>query len=235
MRSSDTTLHKAVVHNVSDAGVYVKIPSLLGSSESIALYEPKVPNSGWPPSVGDQLLVAVEGDNFNRVYAISNIDNQDVNTLSGIPDGSITSSKLASSSVTDEKLDLYRLRVSRVAPQTGYQNVIAFIEFDTKDIEKFDTTTFITIPDTNIVATTPGLYTISATITPNRASGIHFAALLINNASMLVPNTAFSGVLQLTISGTIFLNSTDIVRLRIDNRSTDNTYTAVLSMVRIMD
>lgn len=76
MPSSDITIHKAIVHNASDAGVYVKIPSLLGSSESIALYKPRLTNNTWPPLVGDQLLVAVEGDNFNRVYIISNIDNQ---------------------------------------------------------------------------------------------------------------------------------------------------------------
>lgn len=54
--------------------VYVKIPHVLGASESIALHVPS--NIGevnfiWTPSVGAQVLVAVEGTNFDKVYLIS--------------------------------------------------------------------------------------------------------------------------------------------------------------------
>jgi hypothetical protein len=103
MHSSDITIHKAIVHNVSNAGVYVKIPSLLGASEVIALHEPSISDYRWPPPIGDQILVAVEGDNFNRVYAILNVNNQPDNTFE-IADGSITTSKIADGSVTTAKI-----------------------------------------------------------------------------------------------------------------------------------
>lgn len=74
MPSSDITLHRALVVRVSGNDVYVKIPSVLGVSESIALHTPKNPAANWPPVDGNQLIVAVEGENFNKVYAIANID-----------------------------------------------------------------------------------------------------------------------------------------------------------------
>jgi hypothetical protein len=74
MPSSDITLHRALVVRVSGDEVYVKIPSVLGANESIALHTPKTPAVSWPPVDGNQLIVAVEGENFNKVYAIANID-----------------------------------------------------------------------------------------------------------------------------------------------------------------
>ena len=74
MPSSDITLHRALVVRVLGNDVYVKIPSILGASESIALHTPKSPIASWPPVDGNQLIVAVEGENFNKVYAIANID-----------------------------------------------------------------------------------------------------------------------------------------------------------------
>lgn len=71
MRSSDVSIHRAVVHNASPAGVYVKIPTVLGPMESVSLY---FPSSYEAFTVGEQLLVAVEGENFNRVYPVSHID-----------------------------------------------------------------------------------------------------------------------------------------------------------------
>lgn len=52
--------------------VYVKIPHVLGSSESIALHKPSDGQyTTWAPSVNSQVLVAVEGNNFDKVYLIS--------------------------------------------------------------------------------------------------------------------------------------------------------------------
>lgn len=74
MPSSDITLHRALVVRRSGNDIYVKIPSLLGATESIAVHTPKTPSANWPPADNSQIIVAVEGENFNKVYAISNID-----------------------------------------------------------------------------------------------------------------------------------------------------------------
>jgi hypothetical protein len=74
MPSSDITIHRALVVRVLGDTVYVKIPSILGASESIAVHTPKSPIASWPPSDGNQLLVAVEGEHFNKVYVVANID-----------------------------------------------------------------------------------------------------------------------------------------------------------------
>lgn len=52
--------------------VYVKIPHVLGSSESISLHKPSDGQyTTWAPAVNSQVLVAVEGNNFDKVYLIS--------------------------------------------------------------------------------------------------------------------------------------------------------------------
>lgn len=114
MRNSDITIHKAIVHNVSSAGVYVRIPSLLGSSEIIALHEPSVSDYKWPPTVGDQVLVAVEGDNFNRVYTLLNINNQPDNIFE-VADGSVTTVKIANDAVTSAKIAADAVGSSEIA------------------------------------------------------------------------------------------------------------------------
>jgi hypothetical protein len=99
---------------VSNAGVYVKVPSLLGASEVIALHEPSISDYRWPPPIGDQILVAVEGDNFNRVYAILNVNNQPDNTFE-IADGSITTSKIADGSITTDKIVNNAVTTAKIA------------------------------------------------------------------------------------------------------------------------
>ena len=68
-------LYRALVvsANTVTGEVYVKIPSILGALESIALHTPTFFSSSDLPSVGDQIIVAIEGDNFNKVYLVSNI------------------------------------------------------------------------------------------------------------------------------------------------------------------
>ena len=83
MPSSDITLHRALVVRALDQEVLVKIPTVLGANESITLYKPVGVGATWPPSEGDQVLVAVEGENFNKVYLVSNITNASVNTDGG--------------------------------------------------------------------------------------------------------------------------------------------------------
>lgn len=73
MPSSDITLHRALVVRSLDQEVYVKIPSILGANETISVYRPTNVGADWPPSEGAQLLVAIEGEHFNKVYLVSNI------------------------------------------------------------------------------------------------------------------------------------------------------------------
>lgn len=168
MHSSDITIHKAIVHNVSNAGVYVKIPSLLGASEVIALHEPSISDYRWPPTIGDQILVAVEGDNFNRVYAILNVNNQPDNTFeiadgsittSKIADGSVTTAKIANGSVTTAKLGLTELKLSATVSVSGSSND-NLITWSTEDS---DANNFITTP--SYILTVPagcgGMYAIA--------------------------------------------------------------------------
>ena len=73
MPSSDISIHRALVVRALDQEVLVKIPAVLGSNESIAIHKPNSDGEDWLPSEGDQVLVAIEGENFNKVYLVSNI------------------------------------------------------------------------------------------------------------------------------------------------------------------
>jgi len=84
MPSSDITIHRALVVRSLDQEVYVKIPSILGANETITVYRPNSVGADWPPSEGDQLLVAIEGEHFNKVYLISNITDSSIsNSING--------------------------------------------------------------------------------------------------------------------------------------------------------
>lgn len=71
--SFDITVHRALVVTSSSNSVYVKIPSLLGANESISLHIPSSATQSWFPQEGEQILVGVEGDNFNKVYYIATL------------------------------------------------------------------------------------------------------------------------------------------------------------------
>jgi hypothetical protein len=87
MPSSDITMHRALVVRSLATEVYVKIPTVLGANETITLYKPVSVGADWPPSEGDQILVAVEGENFNRVYLVSNITDTSTTSTSSSIDG----------------------------------------------------------------------------------------------------------------------------------------------------
>jgi len=74
MLNSDITMHRALVVRALAEEVFVKIPAILGANESITIHKPNVVSADWPPAEGDQLLVAIEGDNFNKVYLINNLN-----------------------------------------------------------------------------------------------------------------------------------------------------------------
>ena len=84
MPSSDISLYRALVVRALDQEVHVKIPSILGANETITVHRPTTVGSDWPPTEGDQIIVAIEGENFNKVYLISNItDTTTINSVNG--------------------------------------------------------------------------------------------------------------------------------------------------------
>lgn len=98
-------LYRAVVaaSSPSTGAVYVSIPSVLGPTTTIGVSTiGRGPVNGvWAvPSVGDQVVVAVEDDKFSNLYLAYPAPQQ---TLT-IPDGSITAAKLASDAVTTAKI-----------------------------------------------------------------------------------------------------------------------------------
>lgn len=75
MHNSSMSLYRAIVSEVhpSTKSVYVKIPHVLGATTSIAVSNPSISDHGWTwePAVGDQVIVAVEGSEFDKVYLIA--------------------------------------------------------------------------------------------------------------------------------------------------------------------
>lgn len=75
MYKPEMSIYRAIVSNINTTTktLYVKIPHVLGASESIAVHTPSYSQYGWTwdPAVGDQVLVAVEGSEFDKVYLLS--------------------------------------------------------------------------------------------------------------------------------------------------------------------
>lgn len=75
MYKSDMSLYRAIISNinVSKNAIYVKIPHILGDQVSVEVYTPTASQYGWTwdPAVGDQVIVAVEGNELDKVYLIS--------------------------------------------------------------------------------------------------------------------------------------------------------------------
>ena len=75
MSNQSLVMYRAVISEINSAKntIYVKIPSVLGGNTSIALATPTASNYGWTwdPAIGDQVIVAVEGNEFDKVYLIS--------------------------------------------------------------------------------------------------------------------------------------------------------------------
>jgi phage baseplate assembly protein gpV len=75
MHKSEMSIYRAVISEVDSTKktIYVRIPNVLGASTSIALAPPTASTYGWTwdPAVGDQVIVAVEGTEFDKVYLLS--------------------------------------------------------------------------------------------------------------------------------------------------------------------
>lgn len=75
MYKSDMSIYRAIVSEINQTtqDVYVRIPHVLGPATSIALSRPTASNYGWTwePAIGDQVIVAVEGLEFDKVYLLN--------------------------------------------------------------------------------------------------------------------------------------------------------------------
>jgi len=75
MYKSDMSLYRAIISNIniSKSTIYVKIPHILGDKVSVEVHAPTASQYGWTwdPAVGDQVIVAVEGNELDKVYLIS--------------------------------------------------------------------------------------------------------------------------------------------------------------------
>lgn len=75
MFKPDMSVYRAVISEIDSTKsiIYVRIPHVLGPTTSIALAKPTASNYGWTwdPAVGDQVIVAVEGAEFDKVYLLS--------------------------------------------------------------------------------------------------------------------------------------------------------------------
>lgn len=228
-------IYRAIVTSSSSSTgeVYVSIPSVLGTSTSIAVS--KIGRSAtagvWDvPVVGTQTLVAVEDDKFSNVYIVYPVD-----TSFEIADGAVTTAKLADGAVTTAKLGFsipgvnpVVLKVRRVAAQTITGTTATMISFDTEDS---DADGFITATSNTITvpANKSGMYSIACKVNGSTYLGVSFQ---INGAQNLFEvATSSSSILT---GGSLYLNAGDTIKLRIESNTT-TTATATLWMTRIMD
>lgn len=231
-------LYRAVVaaSSPSTGAVYVSIPSVLGPTTTIGVSTiGRGPVGGvWAvPSVGDQVVVAVEDDKFSNLYLAYPAPQQ---TLT-ISDGSITTNKLANGSVTESKLGFAVpgmgppiLKLSRVSPQSIPGLTATLVSFDT---ENSDSSGLITVPSTTVTIPNgmSGLYAVSIKVT--RVSGTSFigVSFRVNNAQNMF-EVAPPSATVLT-GGILYLEGNDTGQLRIESNSTVSV-TATLWMTRIL-
>jgi hypothetical protein len=254
-------IYRAVVTAASSTtgSLYVSIPSVLGTTTSIAVSTiGRAAVSGvWAvPDVGDQVLVAVEDDKFSNIFLLYPVEPPVIEPLV-IADASVTTDKLANASVTTDKLanasvttdklahdsvvnenlDMYRMRVRRVAPQTVGPLSTGVIEFDTLDFEKYNSNSWIEGLPNQAIYPQSGLYAISVKITTSAAAGTQTAMLTVDNFVSATPVTSFAGALSIVLTCNMFFYGTEVLSLKVvnSNSSLSRSYTAMLSMILLME
>lgn len=254
-------VYRAVVTSSSSTtgSLYVSIPSVLGTSTSIAVSTiGRAAVSGvWTvPDVGDQVVVAVEDDKFSNVFLLYPVEPPVINPTS-IADGSITAAKLATNSVTsdkilnlsvtedkiannsvvNEKLDMYRLHARRVAPQVIQPLSTQLIEFDTIDFEKYNNDSWIGALPSQAVFPQTGLYAISVKVTTSATAGTQTAMLTVDNFVSATPLTSFAGAFSIVLTCNMFFYGSEVLSLKVTNSNSSLTrsYTAMLSMILLTE
>ena len=194
-------VYRAVVTSSSSTtgSLYVSIPSVLGTSTSIAVSaigRAAVFGVWTVPDVGDQVVVAVEDDKFSNVFLLYPVETSiapgsitstelalDSVTSVKIADGSVTSVKIADAnvttakildgSVTNAKLGLTEVKLRRSAAQTFSLSGAYQYEEVSWDTEDADASGFITpTSDTlTVPAGASGLYLWSLRFTADYTSG----------------------------------------------------------------
>jgi phage baseplate assembly protein gpV len=246
-------IYRAVVTASSSTtgSLYVSIPSVLGTSTSIAVSTiGRAAVSGvWAvPNVGEQVLVAVEDDKFSNVFLLYPVEPPVIAveppviadasvTTDKLANASVTTDKLAHDSVVNENLDMYRMRVSRVAPQTVGPLSTGLIEFDTLDFEKYNNNSWIGGLPSQAIFPQSGLYAISVTITTSAAAGTQTAMLTVDNFVSATPVTSFAGALSIVLTCNMFFYGTEVLSLKVvnSNSSLSRSYTAMLSMILLTE
>lgn len=260
-------VYRAVVTAASSTtgSLYVSIPSVLGTTTSIAVSTiGRAAVSGvWTvPDVGDQVLVAVEDDKFSNVFLLYPVETSIAPgsitstelasgsvTTAKILDSNVTTAKIADGSVTNAKLGLTEVKLRRAAAQSfsnsaNYQ--YANISWDTEDA---DASGFITpTSDTlTVPAGASGLYLWSLRFTADLTSGSAMAVGLYNvlvnsvNTYALASFNAYSSGPPNTVqeSGSVYLTVGDTIkfnmRIYIPNPGEAGNMTATLWLTRIMD
>jgi len=229
--------------------IYVSIPSVLGTTTSIAVStigRAAVAGVWTVPDVGDQVLVAVEDDKFSNIFILYPVEPPVIEPLV-IADASVTTDKLANASVTTDKLahdsvvnenlDMYRMRVRRVAPQTVGPLSTGVIEFDTLDFEKYNNNSWIGGLPSQAIFPQSGLYAISVKITTSAAAGTQTAMLAVDNFVSATPVTSFAGALSIVLTCNMFFYGTEVLSLKVvnSNSSLSRSYTAMLSMILLTE
>lgn len=255
-------LYRAVVTSSASAtgAVYVSMPSVLGATTSIgvSLIGRASVNGVWTvPSVGDQVVVAVEDDKFSNVYLVYPAPQQTFTIADGsitaekiasnavgsdeiaagavttakIVDANVTTAKIADGAVTNAKLGLTEVKIRRAANQTIED--FSYIDFDTEDSDPngffAPTNSTITVP-----AGYAGLYTIACRIVrSSTGAGASTQMTLESESDQIIQQFGSSGTVG-HVFANLYLPESATVRIGITGGG-DIDYTARLWMTRIMD
>lgn len=209
-------IYRAVVTASSSTtgSIYVSIPSVLGTSTSIAVSTiGRAAVSGvWTvPNVGDQVLVAVEDDKFSNVFLLYPVE-----------------TSIAPGSVTETTLGLTEVKVRRAVAYTVSEN--AFISFDTEDADAngfFPSTgTTITVPSGKAGLYAIGFYgsAIAGNVNLNLQSG-----------NSILTQMGPSYDYKWECGDVIYLSVGDTIRVLASGNEPIVNFTCRLWMTRIMD